>query len=65
MKCFDIDIDDEVLDEFDQDDQEKDIGSAQMPVFENIRSHLVSPFVKITIETYFVYMYHLGEYNFL
>ena len=36
-----------------------------MPVFENIRSHLVSPFVKITIETYFVYMYHLREYNLL
>ena len=35
---------DEVLDEFDQDDQDKDIGSAvQMPVFENIRSHLASP----------------------
>ena len=40
---------DEVLDEFDQDDQDKDIGSAvQMPVFENIRSNLASPFVSIT-----------------
>ena len=39
---------DEVLDEFDQDDQDKNIGSAvQMPVFENIRSHLASPFVNI------------------
>ena len=42
---------DEVLDEFNPDndtvDEEKDIGFS-MPVFENIRSHLVSPFVSIT-----------------
>ena len=41
MKCYD-------RGHANQDDQEKHIGSAQMPVIENIRSHLGSPFVNIT-----------------
>ena len=40
---------DKVLDDFYQDDQDRDVWSAiQMPVFENIRSHLATPFVSIT-----------------
>ena len=35
---------DQVVDEF----EEKDIGFGPMPVFEDVRSHLASPFVIIT-----------------
>ena len=43
---------DQVVDEFDSEnkavDEEKDIGFSPMPVFEDVRSHLASPFVIIT-----------------
>ena len=38
---------DEVLDEFNSDEEEKDKGSVPMPVFDNIRSHLASPLAKV------------------
>ena len=40
----------DVLDKFDSEAEEapEELGSTPMPVFEDIRSHLTSPFVPVT-----------------